>query len=103
MSPLRGREAVGGIVSANAHIGRRNRGTSRLSPGFPRFPIPESSPAPVLSLLGDVWGTLIVSGTRQSYLTFRNHAMHAQWNEIESEAVNSVLGFVEQLVLKYFQ
>ncbi len=39
----------------------------------------------------------------QSYLTFRNHAMHAQWDKIESEAVNSVLGFVEQLVLKYFQ
>ncbi len=39
----------------------------------------------------------------QSYLTFRNHAMHAEWDKIESEAVNSVLGFVEQLVLKYFQ
>jgi hypothetical protein len=39
----------------------------------------------------------------QSYLTFRNHAMHAQWDKIESEAVNSVLGFVEQLVLKHFQ
>jgi hypothetical protein len=39
----------------------------------------------------------------QSYLTFRNHAMHAQWDKIESEAVNSVLGFVEQLVLKHFR
>jgi hypothetical protein len=39
----------------------------------------------------------------QSYLTFRNHAMHAQWDKIESEGVNSVLGFVEQLVSKYFQ
>jgi hypothetical protein len=39
----------------------------------------------------------------QSYLTFRNHAMHAEWDKIESEAVDAVLGFVEQLVLKYFQ
>ncbi len=42
-------------------------------------------------------------GIAQSYLSFRNHAMHAQWDKIESEAVNSVLGFVEQLVLKHFQ
>src|SRR5579862_8657740 len=42
-------------------------------------------------------------GIAQSYLSFRNHAMHGQWDKIESEAVISVLGFVEQLVLKHFQ
>jgi hypothetical protein len=42
-------------------------------------------------------------GIAQSYLTFRNHAMHAGWDKIQREAVHSVLGFVEQLVLKYFQ
>lgn len=39
----------------------------------------------------------------QSYLTFRNHAMHAGWEKIQRESVQSVLGFVEQLVLKHFQ
>lgn len=41
-------------------------------------------------------------GIAQSYLNFRNRAMHAEWDKIESEAVSSALGFVEQLVLKYF-
>ncbi len=41
-------------------------------------------------------------GIAQSYLSFRNHAMHAEWDKVQREAVHSVLGFVEQLVLKYF-
>lgn len=41
-------------------------------------------------------------GIAQSYLNFRNNALHAQWDKIEREAVASVLGFVEQLLLKYF-
>lgn len=42
-------------------------------------------------------------GIAQSYLSFRNHALHANWEKIEKEAVVSVLGFVEQLLLKHFQ
>jgi hypothetical protein len=42
-------------------------------------------------------------GIAQSYLSFRNHALHAEWDKVQREAVQSVLGFVEQLVLKYFQ
>ena len=38
-----------------------------------------------------------------SYLSFRNHALHAQWEKIERESVHSTLGFVEQLLLKHFQ
>jgi hypothetical protein len=38
----------------------------------------------------------------QSYLSFRNHALHADWDKIEVAATHSVLGFVEQLVIKYF-
>lgn len=41
-------------------------------------------------------------GIAQSYLSFRNNALHAQWDKIEREAVASVLGFVEQLLLKHF-
>jgi hypothetical protein len=37
-----------------------------------------------------------------SYLSFRNHALHANWDKIERAAVESVLGFVEQLLLKHF-
>lgn len=41
--------------------------------------------------------------TAQGYLTFRNKALHAEWNTIDRPTVSSVLAFVEQLVLKYFQ
>lgn len=41
-------------------------------------------------------------GIAQSYLTFRNRALHANWNDIQRESVLSVLGFVEQLLLKHF-
>jgi hypothetical protein len=41
-------------------------------------------------------------GIAQSYLSFRNHALHANWENIERESVHSVLGFVEQLLLKHF-
>jgi len=41
-------------------------------------------------------------GIALSYLNFRNHALHAQWNVIDRAAVQSVLGFVEQLLLKHF-
>ena len=39
-------------------------------------------------------------GIANSYLNFRNNALHAQWDKIEREAVASVLGFCEQLMLK---
>jgi uncharacterized protein YutE (UPF0331/DUF86 family) len=41
-------------------------------------------------------------GIAQSYLNFRNNALHAKWDQIERESVASVLGFVEQLLLKHF-
>lgn len=41
-------------------------------------------------------------GIAQSYLSFRNHALHANWENIQRESVQSVLGFVEQLLLKHF-
>lgn len=42
-------------------------------------------------------------GIAISYLNFRNRALHAQWDQIEREAVTSILAFVEQLLLKHFQ
>lgn len=42
-------------------------------------------------------------GITQSYLSFRNHALHAEWDKIDRASVNSVLAFVEQLLLKHFQ
>jgi hypothetical protein len=41
-------------------------------------------------------------GIAQSYLSFRNHALHANWEDVQLESVHSVLGFVEQLLLKHF-
>jgi hypothetical protein len=41
-------------------------------------------------------------GIAQSYLNFRNHALHANWDKIEKESIHSILGFVEQLLLKHF-
>lgn len=41
-------------------------------------------------------------GIAQSYLSFRNHALHANWDKIQRESIQSVLGFVEQLLLKHF-
>jgi hypothetical protein len=41
-------------------------------------------------------------GIAQSYLSFRNHALHANWDKIERESIHSVLGFVEQLLMKHF-
>ncbi len=35
-------------------------------------------------------------GIAQSYLSFRNHALHANWDKTERESIHSVLGFVEQ-------
>jgi len=42
-------------------------------------------------------------GIAISYLNFRNHALHADWQHIDRAGVISVLGFVEQLLLKHFQ
>lgn len=41
-------------------------------------------------------------GIANSYLSFRNNALHSHWDKVEREAVVSVLGFVEQLLLKHF-
>jgi len=42
-------------------------------------------------------------GIAQSFLNFRNRALHANWDQIDRAAVNSVLGFVQELLLKHFQ
>jgi hypothetical protein len=36
------------------------------------------------------------------HLNFRNHALHANWDTIERASVASVLGLVEELLLKHF-
>ena len=41
-------------------------------------------------------------GIANSYLKFRNDSLHAQWENVGRESVVSVLGFVEQLLLKHF-
>jgi hypothetical protein len=41
-------------------------------------------------------------GIAISYLKFRNDALHADWVKIARESAHSVLGFVEQLLLKHF-
>jgi hypothetical protein len=42
-------------------------------------------------------------GIAISFLNFRNKALHANWNEIDRASVNSVLAFVQDLLLKHFQ
>ena len=48
----------------------------------------------------------LVSGAQKSLLDvmpkIRNYAMHANWEKITSEDVNSVIGFVEQFLLSKF-
>jgi len=41
-------------------------------------------------------------GIAVSYLKFRNDALHADWQTIDRASVNSVLGFVEQLLVRHF-
>ncbi len=41
-------------------------------------------------------------GIAQSYLKFRNDALHARWDAVQSEGVESILGFTEQLIIKHF-
>jgi hypothetical protein len=41
-------------------------------------------------------------GIALSYLSFRNHALHANWDKIDRSSVTSVLGFVQELLLKHF-
>jgi hypothetical protein len=41
-------------------------------------------------------------GIAQGYLNFRNNALHADWKKIDRESIQSVLGFVEGLLLKHF-
>ncbi len=35
-------------------------------------------------------------------LPFRNHALHAEWETIDRTLVGSVLGLVQELLLKHF-
>ncbi len=42
-------------------------------------------------------------GIAQSYLSFRNHALHANWDKIDRAAVQSVLAFVQELLLKHYR
>jgi hypothetical protein len=41
-------------------------------------------------------------GIAQGFLSFRNHALHANWESIDRAAVESVLGFVQELLLHHF-
>lgn len=41
-------------------------------------------------------------GIAQSYLSFRNKALHAEWERIDRAGVESILAFVQQLLLKHF-
>lgn len=60
--------------------------------------------ADVLTALKD---KCIITGpqftTAQSYLNFRNKALHADWGAIDRATVSSSLAFVEGLILKHFQ
>ena len=40
--------------------------------------------------------------TGQSYLKFRNDALHADWTNIDRVIVGSCLAFVEGILLKHF-
>jgi hypothetical protein len=40
--------------------------------------------------------------TAQSYLKFRNDALHADWGKIDHAVVGSCIAFVEHLLLKHF-
>lgn len=60
--------------------------------------------------LGDVLAALKKSGTltgapfttAQSYLKFRNDALHADWSKLNSAVVGSCISFVEHLLLQHF-
>ena len=41
-------------------------------------------------------------GIAQSYLSFRNRALHAKWAEVDRPEVMSVLGFTGALLVKHF-
>lgn len=41
-------------------------------------------------------------GIAQSYLSFRNRALHAKWSEVDRPGIESVLGFTEQIIVKHF-
>ena len=41
-------------------------------------------------------------GVAQSYLSFRNKALHASWADVDMASVQSALAFTEQLLLKHF-
>jgi len=48
----------------------------------------------------------LVSGAQKALLNampkIRNYAMHANWDKITPEDVGSVIGFVEQMLLRHF-
>ncbi len=37
-----------------------------------------------------------------SFLPFRNHSLHAEWNKVDNSQVESCISFVEALLLKHF-
>jgi hypothetical protein len=41
-------------------------------------------------------------GIAQSFLNFRNNALRAKWNLVDRSRVESVLAFVDQLLLAHF-
>jgi len=64
---------------------------------------PEKKLAQVIEDLKN--GGVLVSpqlGIAQSFLKFRNQALHAEWETIERGSVESVLAFVQDLLLRHF-
>ena len=41
-------------------------------------------------------------GIANSYLNFRNKALHAAWDKVDRPEIKSVLSFTEELLLKHF-
>jgi hypothetical protein len=57
-------------------------------------------------LLSELKSRSLITGTQvgiaQSYLSFSNRALHADWDKIERASVMGVLGFVEELIRMHF-
>lgn len=58
------------------------------------------------SVLDELKKNNVLQGTQvtiaNGYLSFRNRALHAQWNLVDRASVVTVLGFDEQILLSKF-
>ena len=57
------------------------------------------------NVIGALKGKQLLQGgaakSAERYQSFRNFAMHANWEKITEEEVGGLIGFVEQLLLKH--